>query len=120
MLPAPHRLRRRVDFSSAVRGRQNVRAGSRLLVVHAARSITRHGPVRVGFVVSASVGGAVRRNRTRRRLRALVAAKLTSLPSGVDIVVRANPASGTATFSELATAVDRGLRAVVRRLDELV
>ncbi|MGL5927372.1 MAG: ribonuclease P protein component [Dermatophilaceae bacterium] len=119
MLPAPHRLRRRADFASTVRGPRSVRAGSRLLVIHAVRSTARCGPARVGFVVATSVGGAVRRNRTKRRLRALVAARLDSFPLDVDIVMRANPPAGTATFPELTAAVDRGLVTVFRRLGEV-
>ena len=61
---------------------------------------------RVGFVVSRAVGGAVVRNRTKRRLRALVAARLDRLPDGVDVVVRANPPAGTASSRELAAALD--------------
>ena len=74
MLPAPNRLRERWDFASVVRGPGGTRAGSRLLVVHATRTDARAGcPPRVGFVVSRAVGNAVVRNRTKRRLRALVA-----------------------------------------------
>lgn len=64
-------------------------------------------PSRVGFVVSKAVGGAVVRNRTKRRLRHVCAARLDRLGTGVDVVVRANPAAATATSAELAGAVDR-------------
>ena len=92
MLPAPNRLRQRADFTSAVRSSGGLRAGSRLMVVHAHPTDARAGlPPRVGFVVSRAVGGAVVRNRTKRRLRALVASRLDRLPDGLDVVVRANP-----------------------------
>ncbi|HMM94868.1 ribonuclease P protein component [Phycicoccus sp.] len=107
MLPAPHRLRERRDFASVVRGPGSTRAGSRLLVVHATRTDARAGcPPRVGFVVSRAVGNAVVRNRTKRRLRALVAGRLGVVPSGVDLVVRANPAAGAASSAELGSALD--------------
>ncbi len=81
MLPAPNRLRQRADFTSAVRSSGGLRAGSRLIVVHAHPTDARAGlPPRVGFVVSKAVGGAVVRNRTKRRLRALVASRLDRLP----------------------------------------
>ena len=83
MLPAPNRLRERADFTSAVRSSGGCRAGSRLLVVHATPTDARAGlPPRVGFVVSKAVGGAVVRNRTKRRLRALVADRLPGIPTG--------------------------------------
>lgn len=117
MLPAPNRLRERSEFASAVRGPGSTRAGSRLLVVHAHRTDARAGrPPRVGFVVSKAVGGAVVRTRTKRRLRALVAPRLAVVPAGVDLVVRANPAAGTATSGELAVALDALWHKVLRRL----
>lgn len=118
MLPAPNRLRERADFASAVRGPGGARAGSTLVVLHANRTDARAGcPPRVGFVVSKAVGGAVVRNRTKRRLRALMAAELTGIPAGVDVVVRANPASADATFTELAEALKPLLRKVIRRIE---
>ena len=51
---------------------------------------------RVGFVVSKAVGGAVERNRVKRRLRHLVARELEATPAVRDVVVRALPASSSA------------------------
>lgn len=117
MLPAPNRLRERADFTSAVRSSGGCRAGSRLLVVHATSTDARAGlPPRVGFVVSKAVGGAVLRNRTKRRLRALVAERLPRIPNGLDLVVRANPAAASATSRELAVALDPLLHRVIGRL----
>jgi ribonuclease P protein component len=116
VLPAPNRLRTRSEFTSAVRSSGGFRAGSRLLVVHATSTDARAGqPPRVGFVVPRAVGGAVVRNRTKRRLRALVAARLETLPAGMDVVVRANPPSGAATSRELQEALDPLLHKVVGR-----
>lgn len=112
MLPARNRLRAAEDFSSVVRSR---RSGSPRMVVHAHRPGARaQQPPRVGFVVSKAVGGAVVRNRTKRRLRALVAARLARLPEGYDVVVRANPAAAGATYAELGRDLDRLLASVIR------
>lgn len=117
MLPARSRLRERADFASTVRGSGSTRAGSRLLVVHATTADARTGqPPRVGFVVSRGLGGAVVRNRTKRRLRALVAARLDRLPAGTDVVVRANPPAASASSRELARALDPLWDKVIRRL----
>ena len=118
MLPAPNRLRQRSDFTSAVRGRSSVRAGSRLLVVHATRTDARAGlPPRVGFVVSKAVGGAVVRTRVKRRLRAVVAGRLAAVPPGVDVVVRANPAAATATSAELESTLKPLLHRVIGKIE---
>ncbi len=117
MLPAPNRLRERAEFTSAVRALRGSRAGSRLLVVHAHQTDARAGlPPRVGFVVSKAVGGAVVRNRTKRRLRAVVAQRLARIPTGTDVVVRANPAAAQASSRELAEALDPLVHKVIGRL----
>lgn len=106
MLPARHRLRASADFASAVRGPGSRRVGGRLVVLHVSVSGTRAGlPPRAGFVVSKAVGNAVLRNRTKRRLRAVVFGHLAELPAGTDVVVRANPAAAQASTVELDAAV---------------
>ena len=71
---------------------------------------TRIGPVRVGFVVSKAVGGAVQRNLVKRRLRAVMAEDLTELPPGSAVVVRALPAAAEASFSDLRSDLRRTWR----------
>lgn len=118
MLPSQHRLRSSADFAAAIRGSGGARSGSRLIVVHANTADARAGlPPRVGFVVSKAVGAAVVRNRTKRRLRALMASRLTGIPLGVDVVVRATPAAAQASYAELGADLDAGLGRVLKRLD---
>jgi ribonuclease P protein component len=130
MLPAPHRMRRGDDFDTAVR--RGRRAGRRTLVVHVARvdavagddrqqSVVEVPPARVGLVVSRAVGAAAVRTRVKRRLRALLAARIETVPPGVLLVVRANPAasgaSSQALASDLDVALPRALRALAGRED---
>lgn len=63
------------------------------------------------------MGNAVVRNRTKRRLRALVDARLGSLPTGVDIVVRANPCAADVDTPQLSAALDRALARIMARLE---
>jgi ribonuclease P protein component len=129
VLPSENRLRRRQDFSTAVkRGR---RAGKPLLVVHLDREGGRPGPTdresdcgphaaegipsaRAGFVVSKAVGSAVVRNLVKRRLRHLVRERLPRLPAGSLIVVRALPPAGSATYLDLEHDLDAALRRLLR------
>ncbi|MCP2340567.1 ribonuclease P protein component [Actinomadura rupiterrae] len=72
-------------------------------------------PALVGFIVARTVGNAVVRNQVRRRLRHLVRARLDRLPGGSLLVVRANPAAGTARGDELAADLDSALDRVLRQ-----
>lgn len=116
MLPAGHRLRSSSEFTAALRGPGSARAGSSLLVVHMSSAEARAGqPPRVGFVVSKAVGGAVVRNRVKRRLRAQMATRLQRIPLGTDVVVRANPVAAQAISAELGGELDRLLDRLLAR-----
>ncbi|WP_078490951.1 ribonuclease P protein component [Streptomyces scopuliridis] len=111
MLPTENRLRRREDFATAVR--RGRRAGRPLLVVHLRSGATdphapgeSASPTRAGFVVSKAVGGAVVRNRVKRRLRHLIRERLSELPPGSLVVVRALPGAGDAEYAYLARDLD--------------
>jgi ribonuclease P protein component len=78
------RLKKRVDFLAAARAKSCAMPG----VVVQARERTDGGPPRVGFTVTKKLGGAVVRNRIKRRLRE--AARLTlagSARQGFDYVL---------------------------------
>jgi ribonuclease P protein component len=73
------------------------------------------GPPRAGFVVSRAVGGSVVRHRVARRLRHVVRDRLTGLPPGSRLVVRALPAAAEAPSSVLAADLDSALASLLRR-----
>jgi ribonuclease P protein component len=109
MLPAAARLRRRADFTATVHAGR--RAAVPALVIHLeARAGDRIevGP-QVGFVVSRALGGAVARNRVRRVLRHLVRQRLTALPPGSRVVIRANPVACGLSTPALAGQLDEAL-----------
>ncbi|GGT68178.1 MULTISPECIES: ribonuclease P protein component [Streptomyces] len=115
MLPTENRLRRREDFATAVR--RGRRAGRPLLVVHLSSGATdphapgeSASPTRAGFVVSKAVGGSVVRNQVKRRLRHLVRERLSELPPGSLVVVRALPGAGDADHAQLARDLDAALQ----------
>ena len=119
VLPASHRLTEGESFRHTVRSGR--RAGARSLVVHlAAPSDLDESQVRVGFVVSRAVGNAVVRNRVRRRLRHLTGEQLDRLPRCSTLVVRALPASASASYAELRADLVRCLQRVVPQTTETV
>jgi len=69
------------------------------------------GPPRVAYAVGRRIGGAVRRNRLRRRLRAVVADLAPELRPGA-YLVGAAPEAADLPFGELKAVVSRAVRAV--------
>lgn len=115
MLPAAVRMRSSDDFRATVRG---VRAGRPCVVVHA-RNVAANRPdaegIRVGFVVSKAVGGAVTRNRVKRRLRHAAAEQLPSTPPHTHLVVRALPAAARADWPTLREELAGAWQSAVAR-----
>ena len=73
-------------------------------------------PSRIGFIVSKGVGNAVARNLVKRRLREAGAVSLREYGTGFAIVVRALPASATASWHELLADYNAALEATMKRL----
>jgi ribonuclease P protein component len=73
--PALETIKKRRDFLAAARARK---ASARAFMLQARdRREQVPGPARIGYTASKKVGGAVLRNRAKRRLRALARAGLT-------------------------------------------
>jgi len=122
VLSSEARLRSRVDFSEVVR--RGRRASRPLLTVHAllpSTDVPAAGPPaapaacpRAGLVVSKAVGSSVIRHRTARRLRHLLRDRLSALPPGTRLVVRAAPAAGQSPSAALAIDLDAALLSALR------
>jgi len=83
--------------------RRGGKAGGSTAVVYMA--ITGDASSMAGFAVSRAVGGAVVRNLVKRRLRAVMADALATVPTGSHVVVRALPAAADASFADLRSDV---------------
>jgi ribonuclease P protein component len=70
------------------------------------------GPPRVAYAVGRHAGGAVTRNRIRRRLRAVVRDEAAHLEPACAYLISAGPAALDAPFSELRAT----LRAIISDL----
>ncbi|GAB3655091.1 ribonuclease P protein component [Actinocorallia lasiicapitis] len=122
MLPSGHRMRRRHEFTLAVR--RGNRAGRPHLVAHlylpdpstadGADGEPAGNPL-VGFIVSKAVGNSVVRNRVQRRLRHLARDHVPRLPAGSLLVVRANPKAAGAPAEELAKDFDSALGRLLKQ-----
>jgi ribonuclease P protein component len=101
------RLRHRADFVAAAGGTKVPTAA----FVLQARKRDDSGPVRVGFTVSRAVGGAVERNRVRRRLKEIVRlSAATGLSHGHDYVLIGRRAALSLPFEQISEDFKRALR----------
>lgn len=109
-------MRRRADFVAATR--DAVKIGGPLVGLQMRDRGDPAAPPRVGFTVTKRVGGAVERNRMKRRLR--VAARLAIAPSarpGCDYVLVARRAVLDAEFARIVRDVGDALRRAHGRAD---
>jgi ribonuclease P protein component len=106
--PASRRLRLSRDFARVRQEGRTVRGGLLMLGV---LPVDEAAAFRVGLVTSKRVGGAVVRNRMRRRLREIVRRHQDALGNGLWLVVIARPAAARASSAALE---DEWLRLVSR------
>ena len=82
--PAAHRLKLSGEFERVRKGGRAVRGGLLMLSV---LTVDGEKRFRVGLITSRRVGGAVARNRVRRRLREIVRRNQHALKGGIWFVV---------------------------------
>jgi ribonuclease P protein component len=74
------------------------------------------GGARVGFTVGRVLGGAVERNRIKRRLREAVRRRRSMLKVAVDVVINPKKSVLTAGFPVLLEEVGRAFEAIAKKL----
>jgi ribonuclease P protein component len=96
------RIKTRADFLHAQRGVRRSSAGLTLEICQTPEKSAKPGHFRVGFTASRKVGGAVERNRAKRRLRAVAQAVLPEAAREcTDYVLIARPATIERPFEAL-------------------
>lgn len=111
--PRGMRLLRHGDFERVYReGRRHFSAN--LTVFYLGRAAGDQP--RIGFTVSRALGGAVDRNRMKRRLREAV--RITRPPAelGVDIVINPKKSLLTADFQDVVREVGRAFTVIEQKL----
>jgi ribonuclease P protein component len=102
VLPRSHRLRLSKEFKQVYTyGRAYVHP---LMILYVYRT---GGPsLRMGFSIGKKLGGAVMRNRMKRRLREACRSRLNRLPKGYDLVFVGRKALQTASWEDMRQAID--------------
>jgi ribonuclease P protein component len=106
LLAKANRITRGADYKATVRRGTRITAPNTVTYI---RTDPDSAVVRFGFIVGKTVGTAVRRNRVRRRLKAVSYELLRDLAPGADVVVRALPASVNAEWATLHEEISRAV-----------
>ena len=101
------RIRDHGTFSALYRARPSHRGPVSVRVVDTA---DRCGLPRVAYAVGKGVGGAVARNRLRRRIRSAVREERAALRDGRAYLISARPVAAQLPFAELRSTLRRALR----------
>ena len=113
MIPAQQRLRNNRDFRLVyAKGRSRVGPLAVLYVwKRPADSHAPHPGRRIGFVVSKKQGGAIERNRIKRRMREAIRLRLDELKDGpYDLIFVARSGMKTAEWAQIQAAMAELLR----------
>jgi len=109
--PPSLRLRQRAEFDRVYQGGERHSSANMTVIFLAAT-----GGSRVGFTAGKALGGAVERNRIRRRLREAVRRHLRELKTPAEIVFHPRKSALRADFSQLEAEVMRALATISKRL----
>jgi ribonuclease P protein component len=112
--PRSARLLKHADFDRVYKqGRRHF--SSHITVFYLRQA---EGSARVGFTVGRVLGGAVDRNRIKRRLRDAVRQRRSLLPDAVDIVINPKKSVLRIEFAGLIDEVGRAFETISKKLVE--
>lgn len=115
------RLLKHSDFDRVYKqGRRHFSSNMTVFYLRRSESAAQTPGSRVGFTVGRVLGGAVERNRIKRRLREAVRLRRALLQSAhpVDVVINPKKSVLTLEFSVVLDEVGRALGAIAKKLSE--
>ncbi|WP_309712684.1 ribonuclease P protein component [Pseudolysinimonas sp.] len=112
MLARANRVVLPADFRAAVR---RGRRATTPTAVYYRLPTDPAAPARFGVIVSKAVGNAVKRNRVRRRLRALGRGRVDAGHRGEDVVIRVLPGSAQEHWDSLSADMHKVLDSPVAK-----
>lgn len=106
-----HRVTLGDDYRRIVR--KGRRVGGAVCITHAVFR-TPADPARFGFIISKATGNSPERNLIRRRMKAVAHRHIREGLTGMDIVIRALPASSPADYGTIDAEMTRAIEKLVR------
>jgi ribonuclease P protein component len=127
--PRTARLLRHSDFERVYKqGRRHFSASltvfyfprpeAQTLVAGTAPSLRKTAGLRVGFTVGRALGGAVQRNRMKRRLREAVRMSLPQAGVAADVVINPKKSLLTTDFAAILNEVTRAFAVIEQKLSQ--
>ncbi len=112
--PTHHRLLRHSDFERVYKqGRRHFAAHMTVFYLQHGAELEHLGP-RIGFTVGKALGGAVQRNRIRRRLREAVRLNGFSPDLNVDVVINPKKPALNVKFTLLQSEIAKAFQVIQR------
>ncbi len=117
--PRAARLLKHADFDRVYKqGRRHFSSHITVFYLRQAEGSSPEQCARVGFTVGKVLGGAVDRNRIKRRLRDAVRQRRSLLKSAVDVVINPKKSVLKMEFAGLLDEVGRAFETIARKLVE--
>jgi ribonuclease P protein component len=117
--PKSRRLLKHADFQRVYQGGRRQFTGNMTVFFlrrcGAPQAMGTDNTPRVGFTVGKVLGGAVERNRIKRRMREAVRLAAQACEGPIDIVFNPRKSVGKLPFAELVNEVTRALRLAAQR-----
>jgi len=117
--PKSAKLLKHSDFQHVYKNGKRHFSGL-LTAFYAFRGPSEPGGPRVGVTVSRALGGAVQRNRIKRRMREAMRFHLAELTASVDLVFNPKKITLTAEFSQIDQEVQRAFEVVQKAAERQI
>ena len=115
--PRAGRLLKHSDFDRVYKqGRRHFSSNMTVFYLRQVEGATADGTARVGLTVGKVLGGAVDRNRIKRRLREAVQMRRAALTGAVDVVINPKKSVLALEFPVVLEEVGRALETIAKKL----
>jgi ribonuclease P protein component len=119
--PKSRRLLRHADFDRVYKkGRRHFATHMTVFYLRRENDEQQGDPsqLRIGFTVRKILGGAVQRNRMKRRLREAVRLQEAKPPVGVDVVINPKASLLSADFDDLKSEIGKAFQVIQKSLSQ--
>lgn len=119
--PRSARLLRHADFERVYKqGKRHFAAHMTVFYLRRTEQSAEGNGIRIGFTVGRALGGAVDRNRMKRRLREAVRLNHPGASAAVDVVINPKKSLLTADFAALQREVSRAFEMIRKTVERRV